>query len=114
MESNRCPFCGGSNIRCMTTDGVYGCGPGRTAFCCACNAMGKQRILDADAIIEFCHPTHLLKTLHTVDPVTEIKIKRETGEQAYSWVMGFVGSGGMTNDDYAAKDDLTAALEGDK
>ena len=41
----------------------------------------------------------------------EVVVKRATAETAYSWVRGFVGSGGMTQDDFDAAEDLGRALE---
>jgi len=72
-EQNVCPHCGQSRIF-YVGGGVYGCGPGRTAVCAACNARGQQRLTDDLALEAFTHPAHLLKdeALVDVDDLTEV------------------------------------------
>lgn len=109
MDKNVCPYCGWECVEIVGSRSPYsGIGRGR---CPNCQSNGPEVSPPSAALDAFCNPTYLLNKTGLIRlAADEIVVKRATGEMAYSWVRRFVGSGGMTKDDYAAKADLTAAL----
>jgi len=106
-EQNVCPHCGQSRIF-YVGGGVYGCGPGRTAVCAACNARGQQRLTDDLALEAFTHPAHL----HEYDPETQVVISREAAEQMAEYLAGECFEKNVQLDwGYRVRDELRAALE---
>ncbi len=83
-DQNVCPYCGGEVIAGFVEfRGVQG----YQAQCKRCGAKGPVLVVASEIwhieILEsFCHPAHLLSTLHTYDPATHVVVSRETARHA--------------------------------
>jgi len=73
-----------------------------------CQAIGSTFQGQHLAVERFCHPAHLMESLHTYNPATHIVLSREAGEIALDCV-GMMDK----NDDEIADtlDEFRAALE---
>ena len=118
-DRNVCPYCGWEIVEIVGT-AYRGSGRGR---CPNCQSNGPEVSPPSAAITAFCHPTHLMETLHTFDPETEVVIKRETAATCFSALHDRrkraeftrechpATSAALIADADAAAADLTAALE---
>jgi hypothetical protein len=103
MDKNVCPYCGGTNIEAIRSDihnnkkvphqpNVH-----HYARCGDCGLTGPYVQAEDDsgiwyykswgdaqqaAIHTFTHPAHLMASLHTYDPATEVKVSRGTAKAA--------------------------------
>lgn len=126
MESNgnRCPFCGGNQFVIQIRDRQICDGKrwkeGAYARCKKCGVSGPtiphqtlKGLTRSLALHAFTHPAHLMQALHTYDPVTEIKIKRETGDNYRDILLNVYNVRDRLDFDEISDDltDLTAALE---
>ena len=120
-ERNVCPHCGGEVIAGFVEfRGVQG----YQAQCKRCGAKGSVLVVASEVwhieILEaFCHPAHLMATLHTYDPKTQIVVSREAGQTAVETIERCLGDGFreyFDGDENNANDEalveLRAALEG--
>lgn len=111
-DQNVCPYCGCDfDVDADIHTDPY-TGNKSTAYqaeCPGCGASGPDYESTDKATIEFTHPAHLMATLHTYDPKTQIVISREAARRvAVTW---FVDSPFSSADDDAALAELRAALE---
>lgn len=105
---NKCPYCGCDDMISIFVD-TYNC----RIKCKSCDAVGPVHFGGADGALDaFTHPAHLMATLHTFDPETEVKIKRETGEYCFYRLEAAGLKYGGSPVGLAAMADLTTALEG--
>lgn len=78
--SNKCPYCGAAVNRTMFNR--FGKTEGYQALCRECGAIGPTNVVADDmaqkaTIAMFTQPAHLMASLQTYDPATEVKVSRE-------------------------------------
>ena len=78
-DKNVCPYCGGDVYAegGWVWDGEWGF----AGECSKCTGRGIFAVTKSGAIAAFTHPAHLMESLHTYDPQTQIVVSREAGKQ---------------------------------
>jgi len=84
-DKNVCPHCGGEDIVAVwiydAKHGEIRLKDAHAALCHRCKTIGPYAANETAAIAAFCHPAHLMESLHTYDPQTQIVVSREAGKQ---------------------------------
>jgi len=113
-DKNVCPYCGGEDIVAVwIRDAKYGeirLKDTPAALCHRCKTVGPYAANEAAAIAAFCHPAHLMESLHTYDPEKQIVVSRDDLAALLDYWFG-----NCPNDKFAqaceAAAELHAALE---
>lgn len=106
MDKNVCPYCGWECVEIVGSP-YRGIGRGR---CPNCQSNGPEVSPPSFVIDAFCHPSHLMASLHTYDPATHVVVSRECAEAALFNIPDSA-EGGVSPREHAARAELRAALE---